>query len=185
MLPAKSDERPIRIAVVGPGVNDASPEALVDAVSIGRQIAEAGGVVITGGLDGVMEAACRGARMAAGTTVGFLPGEDAAAANSFVLLPFPTGMGQARNLLVVLSAQALIAVSSSAGTLAEVASAVRLGVPVATIGQWNLPDGIRERVHVSDSADAAISWALRTARAGSGLSSQAGAIKTSATAFGV
>jgi len=88
-----------------------------------------------------MEAACRGARAENGTTVGILPGDDRAAANPFVDVALPTGIGQARNALVVRAADALVAVGGGFGTLAEIALALRRGVPVIGIGTWELSEG--------------------------------------------
>src|SRR3712207_1714035 len=116
------------IAVVGPG--DATPEELELAEAVGAAVAEAGAVLVTGGLGGVMEAACRGARSKLGTTVGLLPGDDRDDANGWVLHAIPTGLGEGRNVLVVRSADALVAVGGGWGTLSEIALAARAGKPV-------------------------------------------------------
>jgi uncharacterized protein (TIGR00725 family) len=88
-----------------------------------------------------MEAACRGARAAGGTTVGFLPGVDRADANPYVDVALPTGLGEGRNLLVVRAADAVIAVGRGYGTLSEIALALRHGKPVVGIGTWEI-DGV-------------------------------------------
>ena len=126
------EEAPLRIAVVGG--SQPSEEELVLAEALGRALGEAGAVVITGGLGGVMEAASRGCAGAGGTTVGFLPGSDPATANPWVRLPLPSGMGEARNALVVRSGEAVVAVGGSWGTLSEIALARAMGIPVALLG---------------------------------------------------
>src|SRR3954451_13632327 len=124
------------VAVIGAG--DASAEEEQDAESIGRALAQAGAVLVCGGLGGVMEAACRGAKAAEGTTLGILPGADRAAANDHVDVAVATGMGEMRNALVVRSADALIAVGGEFGTLSEIALALKAGKPVVALGSWEL-----------------------------------------------
>ena len=112
----------IQMSVIG----DAAAEpALADAArEVGRLAAERGWVVITGGMGGVMEAASRGAKEAGGTTVGILPTYDAATANEHVEIIIPTGLGHARNALVVAAASGVIAVVGRYGTLSEIALAL-------------------------------------------------------------
>jgi uncharacterized protein (TIGR00725 family) len=124
---------------------------------VGRGLAEAGAILVCGGLGGVMEAACRGAAEAGGLTVGILPGEDRAAANPWVRVAVATGMGELRNGLVVRAADALVAVGGSWGTLSEIALAVRTGRPVVGVGTWELPDSPIEPV---EDAGAAVARAL-------------------------
>jgi uncharacterized protein (TIGR00725 family) len=124
------------IAVVGPA--EAGERELALAETVGAEVAAAGAVLVCGGLGGVMEAACRGARSRNGTTVGLLPGSDRAAANGWVQIAIPTGLGEARNALVVRAADALVAVGGGWGTLSEIALAVKAGLPVAGIGSWEL-----------------------------------------------
>jgi len=124
------------VAVVGPG--EASPDELHAAEEIGAGLAAAGAVVVTGGLGGVMEAACRGARSRRGRTVGILPGEDRDAANGWVDVAIATGLGELRNGLVVRAADALVAVGGGHGTLSEVAFALKLGRPVVGLGTWEV-----------------------------------------------
>jgi hypothetical protein len=138
---------------------------------VGRRLAEAGAVVLTGGRGGVMEAASRGARDAAGRTVGILPGASAAETppNDAVELPLFTGFGQARNMVLVLSAQAVIAVGGGWGTLSEIALALKHGRPVVTLGSWSLqrPDGEAEpRLAVATTAEEAVARALEMIRTG-------------------
>ena len=108
------------------------------AEEVGRLLAEAGAVVVTGGLGGVMEAASKGAREAGGTTLGILPGSDRREANPWVTVAVPTGMGEARNALVVRAADGLIAVGGEWGTLSEIALARTAGKPVAGLDSWEL-----------------------------------------------
>jgi uncharacterized protein (TIGR00725 family) len=124
------------VAVVGPG--DASSAEERTAEAVGRLLAERGVTVVTGGLGGAMAAACRGARGAGGHTLGLLPGTDRTDANPWVEYVVPTGLGEARNTLVVRAAQALIAVGGEHGTLSEIAFALKVGVPVVGIGTWEV-----------------------------------------------
>jgi uncharacterized protein (TIGR00725 family) len=140
MYPSSSvaADRPY-VAVVGGG--EAGDEALAAAEDVGRHLAQRGAVVLCGGLGGVMEAACRGAKAGGGTTVGILPGGDRHQANEYVDVAIATGMGEARNALVVRAADVLIAVDGEFGTLSEIALALRTGTPVVGIATWELAIG--------------------------------------------
>lgn len=128
--------RPVRIAVVG---ERQAPEALLRvAEQVGDQIARRGGVLVCGGMGGVMEAASRGCAAAGGTVVGILPTPCAADANPHVTIPIVTGMGEGRNIIIARSAQALIAIGGSFGTLSEIAFALRLEVPVIGLDTWSV-----------------------------------------------
>lgn len=132
------------IAVIGSG--DCTAEEAAAAEVVGRLLAEAGAVLVCGGRGGVMAAACRGAKSAGGLTIGILPGADAGEANPWVDVPIVTGLGDARNALVVRSADAVIAVSGGYGTLSEIAFALKWGRRVVGLGTWELardgrPDG--------------------------------------------
>jgi len=116
------------IAVVG-GSTCSAVEAEL-AADVGRLVAEHGAILVCGGLSGVMEAACRGAKQAGGLTVGILPGDDPRDANPFVDVPLATGMGEMRNALVVRVAAGVVAIGGGWGTLSEIALARRLGKPV-------------------------------------------------------
>jgi len=131
-----AEARRLYVAVVGASTATADEERTAE--EVGRLLAERGAIVVTGGLGGVMAAASRGARGAGGTTVGLLPGEDRSAANPWVQVAIPTGMGEARNALVVRASDAVIAVGGEFGTLSEVALALKLGRPVAGIGTWRI-----------------------------------------------
>jgi uncharacterized protein (TIGR00725 family) len=101
-------------------------------------LARRGAVLVCGGLGGVMEAACRGARSEGGVAVGILPGSDRRSANEFVSVAIPTGLGEARNALVVRAADVLIAVGGGYGTLSEVALALKSGRRVVGLGTWDV-----------------------------------------------
>ena len=147
------------IAVCGPGA-DASEEECARAEEAGALIAEAGAVLVCGGLGGVMEAACRGARSRLGMTIGLLPGDSRADANGWVTLAIPTGLGEARNLLIVRSASAVLAIGGGWGTLSEVAFAMKLGVPVVGLGSFAL-EGVHAAATVGEAVAAALSHPLR------------------------
>jgi uncharacterized protein (TIGR00725 family) len=124
------------IAVIGG--SRCSTEELKLAEAVGRELARRGVTLICGGLGGIMEAACKGASSEGGVTVGILPGDNRHAANPYVNIPIVTGLGYARNVLVVKSAQAVIAVDGSYGTLSEIAHALQNGIPVIGLNTWSL-----------------------------------------------
>jgi uncharacterized protein (TIGR00725 family) len=155
----------VQIAVVGGGDADADSRSLAE--EVGRRLAEAGATVVCGGLGGVMEAAARGAREAGGDVIGILPGEDPAAANQHTTHVVATGAGEARNLAVVASARAVIAVGGEWGTLAEIAFARRLRRPVVALQSWHvsgagaMADG--PGIETAESAAEAVERALALA----------------------
>ncbi len=124
------------IGVIGAGECDAALAQLAEAV--GRGIAEAGAVLVCGGMGGVMEAACRGARAARGTTIGILPGPDRSGANEFVDIGIATGIGEARNLAIIRTSDVLIAVGGSYGTLSEIGFALKMGKRVIGLKTWEI-----------------------------------------------
>ncbi|MBC8429685.1 MAG: TIGR00725 family protein [Dehalococcoidia bacterium] len=124
------------IAVIGGG--QPSPEEAKIAEEVGRELARRGAILVCGGLGGVMEAACKGASSKGGTTIGILPGDDSQAANRYVQIPIVTGLGEARNVIVVKSAQAVIAIGGSYGTLSEISCALKSGIPVVGLNTWSL-----------------------------------------------
>jgi len=124
------------VAVVGSGT--ASPELAALARAVGRAVASAGAVVVCGGLGGVMAAACEGAKEVGGLTVGIVPGTDRHDAAASVDVVVATGMGEARNVIVVHSADAVVAVGGEFGTLSEIALALRAGIPVVGLRTWEL-----------------------------------------------
>ena len=127
-------KRPLQIAVIGAG--EAPPPVLDDAEAVGREIAARGAVLVCGGLGGVMAAAARGAREAGGHTIGILPGADPRAANEWIEFPIATGLGEARNAVVVAAADAVVALAGEGGTLAEIGFALKLRRPAVAIGSW-------------------------------------------------
>lgn len=148
--------------MIGPG--EASPGTDRLAEELGRRLAQAGAVLVCGGLGGAMEAACRGAREAGGVTLGILPGQSRAAANPFVEVAVATGMGEARNAVVVRSADAVIAVGGGYGTLSEIALAIKMGKPVVGLATWDLDrEGFPERVRKASSPEEAVGIALGAA----------------------
>jgi uncharacterized protein (TIGR00725 family) len=141
------------VAVIGPG--DAEADVLVAAEAVGRELARRGAVLVCGGLGGAMEAACRGASESGGTTVGILPGNERSAANSYVAIAIATGLGEARNALVVRTADAVVAVGGGYGTLSEIGLGLKAGKPVVGLGSWEI-DGMT----VAATAEQAVAAAL-------------------------
>ncbi|MGI8413843.1 MAG: TIGR00725 family protein [Solirubrobacteraceae bacterium] len=158
------------VAVVGAA--QATPALVTAAQAVGRDLALAGAVLLTGGHGGVMAAACRGAASAGGVTVGILPGADRAGANEWVAVAIPTGLGELRNGLIVRAADVVIAVGGAYGTLSEVALALSTGVPVVGLGTWSI-DGIEP----VDSPQRAVARALELVREVGAIAGQEGATK--------
>ena len=154
--------------MVGEGVCSRATAAAAERV--GAAIAAAGAVLFTGGRTGAMEAASRGAANAGGIVVGVLPGFTRADANRWVTIPIVTGMDQARNVVLVRSCDAVVAVGGSYGTLSEIALALKLGVPVVGLGTWRLvrPNARRIPLIRARTPEDAVRMALRAARASAG-----------------
>jgi uncharacterized protein (TIGR00725 family) len=133
---AQPSRHPAYVAVVGPGA--AAEPALSHAREVGERLARAGALVLCGGLGGVMEAVCRGARGGGGITIGLLPGEDRAAGNAHLTVALATGLGELRNGLLVRCADVVIGVGGGWGTLSELALARRTGVPIVLLGSWRV-----------------------------------------------
>jgi uncharacterized protein (TIGR00725 family) len=149
--------RSIAIAVIGAG--DAPEGTRRLAFEAGREIAKRGAVLVNGGLGGVMEAAAAGARDAGGHTVGILPGYDRAAANWHVEFAIATGMGEARNAIVVASADAVIALAGEGGTLAEIGFALKMGRPLVALDSWPELKGLERAETPADAVALALSLA--------------------------
>lgn len=126
----------LQIGVIGAG--QCSHETALVAEAVGKEVALQGAILVCGGLGGVMEASARGAQQAGGMTIGILPGFSFDDANPFITIPIVTGLSHARNVLVVRSSQALIAVEGGYGTLSEVAIALTLGTPVVGLNTWDV-----------------------------------------------
>jgi hypothetical protein len=153
-------ERKPRIGVIGPSQADEQTLALAE--QVGSEVAKRGAILICGGLGGVMEAAARGAKREHGVTVGILPTPDAFSANLFIDIPIATGLGEARNVIVVHSVNAIIAIAGGYGTLSEIAFALRLNIPVVGLGTWQVrsPDGKPAPLVIAESPFAAVEKAL-------------------------
>ena len=143
------------ISVIGAGRPTADVTLLAERV--GLELARHGATVVCGGLGGVMEAVCRGSKLAGGTTIGILPWNDPGDANPWVDIPICTGIGYARNVIVVKTGRAVIAVGGAFGTLSEIGHALGDGIPVIGLSTWQLSrnGGIDPSILVaSDPADA-------------------------------
>lgn len=148
------------------GSSECSDDEAQAAEEVGRELARRGAILVCGGLEGVMEAACRGAASQGGTTIGILPGDSRKDANRYVKIPIVTGMGYARNAIVAKSAQAVIAVGGSYGTLSEIAYALQNGVPVIGLNTWSLSRSGEEdsSIIVAQSPAEAVERALALAK---------------------
>jgi len=154
------------------GSSSCSEEEAKLAEAVGKRLAQRGATVICGGLGGVMEWACRGARSEGGLTVGILPGEDPGAANQWVDIPIATGIGYGRNMAVVKSAGAVIAIGGNYGTLSEISYALKSAIPVIDLNTWTLSRNGKEdnsiiRVSTArEAVDKAISLAEKGGKRG-------------------
>jgi uncharacterized protein (TIGR00725 family) len=155
-------ERKPVIAIVGAG--KCSKKLRDKAAVVARHVVKGGGVVICGGMGGIMEGAARGAWEGGGISVGVLPTEDKNDANKFITIPLPTGFGEARNLIVIRAADAVVAFPGKYGTLSEMAFALKIGKPLISISAWKLGDAIIE----IDDAQQAAEKALELAQAAMG-----------------
>lgn len=144
----------IRIGVIGGSSPD--KESRQQAFRTGQLIAEKGAILVCGGLSGVMEAASRGAKEAGGLTIGILPGNSLDDANTYVDIPVATGLGYARNSLVAMNSDVIIAIDGQYGTLSEIAYGCIYGKKVIGIGTWDV-----EGVNQVKSAEEAVNEALK------------------------
>jgi hypothetical protein len=152
------------IAVIGAG--EPSKEAAELAEEVGRELGRRGLTIVCGGLGGVMEAACRGAKATGGTTIGVLPGSDPKAANPWVDYPICTGLSHARNVIIVKTGRAAIAVGGAYGTLSEIGHALAEDVPVIGLRTWGLVPGDGRpdsSIHVAENALEAVEMAVEAA----------------------
>jgi uncharacterized protein (TIGR00725 family) len=155
------------VAVVGSGADHPATDAAAEIV--GRGLGRAGAVLVCGGLGGVMAAACRGARAEGGRTVGLLPGLRREDANEWVDVAIATGLGEARNALIVRAADVVIAIGGEHGTLSEIAMALKTGVPVVGLETWQLTrpngepdDGIAPALTAEDAVALALALSRRS-----------------------
>lgn len=138
-MKGRVDEVNVGFKIVGViGSSKAEPDILSLAEAVGAEIAKRGAAVVCGGLTGVMEAVCKGARSKGGLTIGIIPSDDKNDANPYVQIPIVTGMGVGRNVMLVKSAEVLIAVGGEFGTLSEIAHALNLGKTVIGLRTWKL-----------------------------------------------
>ena len=163
-------QRPIYISVIGAG-NEASESALRQAEEVGRLLATRRAVVVCGGLNGVMEAVSRGANQAGGRTIGILPGSDHESANEWIDTPIPTGLGYARNTIVVKTGDAVIAIAGAFGTLSEIGHAIADNKTVVGLGTWELSrGGVPDAAIIrADSPASAVELAIAAANKTRGL----------------
>lgn len=124
------------------GTADASEREWNEAYEVGKRAAAKGWIIVCGGLSGVMEAASKGANETGGTVVGIVPQGSIEYANNYVTVPIATNMGHARNIIIAHTAEMLVAIGGSTGTLSEIAISRKLGKPVFAIGSWNVADAI-------------------------------------------
>jgi uncharacterized protein (TIGR00725 family) len=143
------------ISVIGAG--DAQRGVYKLAREVGREIARRGAILINGGRTGVMEAAAAGARSANGHTIGILPSYDRASANRHIEFAIATGMGEARNAIIVASADAIIALEGEGGTLAEIGFAKKMNRPLIALKSWPEISGM----HRAETAVEAVAMALK------------------------
>jgi uncharacterized protein (TIGR00725 family) len=143
------------IAVFGGSV--CTPQEYSQAVKVGELIAVSHGILVCGGLSGIMEAVCKGAKEKRGVTVGILPGDDVSSANKYVQIPIATGMGIGRNIIIARSAQVCIAIAGKYGTLSEIAYALQLEKPVITLNSWDQIPGTIQASSPKEAVDLAFS----------------------------
>ena len=150
-------ERQLIIAVIGE--SNARPHIAALAEQVGAELAKRGVAIVCGGLGGVMEAACRGAKSAGGMTIGILPGDNPLSANEYIDIPIITGLGYARNSVVAKTGISVVAVGGAYGTLSEIGHALGDGVPVIGLATWEMTrsgeDADSAIIRASNPADAA------------------------------
>ena len=154
------------ISVIGASNCSAKESKLAE--EVGRELARRGAIVICGGLNGVMEAVCRGAKSEGGLTIGILPSNNRRDANPYVDIPIITGIGYARNSIVAKSGQAVIAVGGKYGTLSEIAYALQDKIPVIGLGTWKLATikSKDESIIIADNASDAVDKAIKNIKQG-------------------
>ncbi len=155
-----------RIGVIG--ASKADNVEVKHAYEVGRLIARRGAILVCGGLGGVMQEAARGAKDEGGLTVGVLPGDDASLSNPFIDIPIVTGMGYARNIVVVRSSQVVIAIGGSYGTLSEIAYCLNLGIPIVGLRTWPIGkiDRVKTRLSMVETPEEAVETAQNLLKQG-------------------
>ena len=129
------------VGVIGGRTCNAKVEQL--AQKLGKNLAKVAEILVSGGLSGTMEAVCKGFKAGGGLTIGILPSYDKNDANPYIDLAIPTGLGLARNVLVVKSADVVVALPGEAGTLSEIAYCLQFGIPVISLQSWDIPGVIK------------------------------------------
>jgi len=154
------------ISVIGASKCSAKEARIAE--EVGRELAKRGAIVICGGLTGVMEAVCRGAKSEGGLTVGILPSNNRRDANPYVDIPIITGIGYARNSIVAKSGQAAIAIGGKYGTLSEIAYALQDKIPVIGLGTWKLATSKSkdESIIIANNASDAVDKAIQSIKQG-------------------
>jgi uncharacterized protein (TIGR00725 family) len=152
--------RALVLTVIGAG--DAPEEVCVMAREVGREIASRGAVLINGGCGGVMRASAEGARAAGGHTIGIIPSYDRDSANEFIEFVVATGMGEARNAIIVASSDAVIAFNGEGGTLAEIGFAKKFGRPIVALKSWPEIDGLERATTPREAVELAMKLAARS-----------------------
>lgn len=148
------------------GAANATEEEKRTSEEVGVLIARKKCFLLCGGMGGVMEAACRGAKSAGGTTIGILPGPEASSANRFIDIPIVTGMGEARNVIVAKSSHSIIAVGGSFGTLSEISFALKSGIPVVGLDTWDVSKKIIRCKTPQEAVQAAFELSSQGKKAG-------------------
>jgi len=139
-----NDNHKFVIGVIGAGAGNCTEQEKSIAEQVGREIARHGGVLVCGGLGGVMTAASRGAKSENGTTIGILPGSDKQNANQYIDFAIATGIGEARNLVIIKTADVVIALPGKFGTLSEMAFCKKMGKPIVSLSNWDISDDIEK-----------------------------------------
>jgi uncharacterized protein (TIGR00725 family) len=152
--------RPRVVSLIGGAT--CTPDQARDAEEVGRLLAERGIILVCGGRTGVMEAACRGAVQVGGTTIGILPGDSPSGGNPYLTVALPTGLGHARNMLVILAGEAVIAIGGGPGTLSEIGFALKNSRRVIALDSWTATDfaGDRAPILTAQSPEEAVEYAL-------------------------
>lgn len=140
------------IGIIGTAKQEKELETIAE--EVGRLLAQNSATIVCGGLTGVMEASCRGAKRAGGLTIGILPGISSAGANPYIDIAIPTGISEARNLIIIRSSHALIAIGGGYGTLSEIAFALKLNVPVIGLKTWELDRISKEPINIIPAKNA-------------------------------
>ncbi|MBU1726848.1 MAG: TIGR00725 family protein [Candidatus Omnitrophica bacterium] len=151
----------MRKTIVGViGGRQCTPEVEQLAQNLGKKLHKVADILISGGLGGTMKAVCQGFKGEGGLTMGILPGYNKSDANEFVDIAIPTGLGLARNVLVVKSADVVVALPGEAGTLSEIAYCLQFGIPVISLNSWDIPGVIK--VSTVDEAVAEVKKVIKS-----------------------